>query len=216
MKMKKRIAIPLAGLAALVIGVAAVSAASPSPSPSATNKPGQVFLDKLAAILHISTGQLQTDIKQARVETIDQMLKEGKITQAQADEMKKRAEAGHGFGLEGKRGALFDSTVARDLRTAALDAAAKTLKTTPDGLKADLKGGKSLADLEKAAGVTEADLRASVKAAAKGVLDKAVTDKKVTQAQADTILKAIDTAPGRFFLEHGRGHFGKRAAGTTN
>ena len=218
MKIKKRIAIPLAGFAALAIGVAAVSAA-PSPSPSsAAQKPGQVFLDKLAAILHISTGQLQADVKQARVETIDQLLQEGKITQAQADEMKKRAEAGQGFfgGFGGRHGALIDPSVARDLRAAGLGAAAKALKTTPDGLKADLKSGKSLADLEKAAGISEADLRAAVKTAAKGVLDQAVKDGKVTQAQEDGILKAIDTAPGRFFLEGRGGPFGKRPARTAN
>jgi hypothetical protein len=69
-----------------------------------------------------------------------------------------------------------------------LNAAASALHTNASDLKSQLKSGKSLADLEKAAGVSDATVKAAMKAAAKGVLDSAVKAGTITQAQADALL----------------------------
>src|SRR5258708_7937809 len=132
MKLNRWIVLPAAGLAALIIGVAAVEAApSPSASPTASKNYAQVFVDKLAGILHLTPAATQDALKQAQLQTVDQMLKDGQITQQQADAMKARINAGqglgfgfgsrHGGGLKGNR-ALMQS-----LRTAEFNAAASAL-----------------------------------------------------------------------------------------
>src|SRR5437868_13551359 len=91
MKLNRWIALPVAGLAGVVIGVAAVEAApSPSASPTSSKNYAQVFVDKLAGILHLSPAATQDALKQAQLQTVDQMLADGKITKSQADAMKAR------------------------------------------------------------------------------------------------------------------------------
>src|SRR5438045_6311075 len=89
--------VPVAGLAAVIIGIVAVEAA-PSPSASGSKNYAQVFVDKLAAILHLNSSQTKDALKQAELQTVDQMLKDGTITQQQADAMKAKINAGQGLG----------------------------------------------------------------------------------------------------------------------
>ncbi|TMD12964.1 MAG: hypothetical protein E6J00_10090, partial [Chloroflexi bacterium] len=74
MRFNRWMALPVGGVLALAIGVAAVSAApSPSPSASASGKNyAQVFVDKLAGILHLTPAQTSNDLKSAELATIDQ------------------------------------------------------------------------------------------------------------------------------------------------
>src|SRR6266566_4636619 len=61
MKLKRWIVLPAAGLAAVIIGVAAVEAApSPSASPTGSKNYAQVFVDKLAGILHLTPARRRT------------------------------------------------------------------------------------------------------------------------------------------------------------
>ncbi|MDQ6692631.1 MAG: hypothetical protein M3Z13_07685, partial [Candidatus Dormibacteraeota bacterium] len=76
----------------------------------------------------------------------------------------------------------------RDLKTAELNAAAAALHTNASDLQSQLKSGKSLADLEKAASVSDASLKAAMKAAATGVLESAVKAGTITQAQSNALL----------------------------
>jgi len=190
MKFNRWLAIPLAAAAALVIGVGAVAA---TPSASGSTNYAQVFVNKLAGILHRTPAQTQDALKQAQLQTVDQMLSDGKITRAQADAMKARINAGNGLGAVRGYGRGFGAfgaggAVMRDLRTAELNAAATALHTNASDLKSQVQSGKSLADLEKAAGVSDATVKAAMKAAAKGVLDSAVKAGTITQAQADALL----------------------------
>src|SRR6202171_2035099 len=99
MRLNRWIALPAAGLAAVIIGVVAVQAApSPSASPTASKNYAQVFVDKLAGILGLTPAKTQDALKQAQLQTVDQMQKDGQITQAQADAMKARINAGQGLG----------------------------------------------------------------------------------------------------------------------
>src|SRR3989454_3603940 len=127
MKLNRWIVVPAAGLAAVIIGVAAVEAA-PSPSASGSKNYAQVFVDKLAGILHLTPAQTQDALKQAELQTVDQMLADGKITKAQADAMKARINAGQGLGAIqgfGRHGGFkADMALMQDLKTAELNAAA--------------------------------------------------------------------------------------------
>jgi 3-hydroxyacyl-CoA dehydrogenase len=194
MKLNRWLAVPAAVGAAFVIGIVAVQAA-PSASPSAgTNKTyAQVFLDKLAGILHLTPAQTQDALKQAQLQTVDQMLADGKITKAQADAMKARINAGQGLGPIGgfgfRRGGLAgNGTVMRDLATAELNAVASALHMSTADLQTALRSGKTLSALETQQKVSDTAVKAAMKAAAKAVLDKAVKAGTITQAEADSTL----------------------------
>ena len=199
MKLNRWIVLPAAGLAAVIIGVAAVEAApSPSASPTASKNYAQVFVDKLAGILHLTPTQTQDALKQAQLQTVDQMLKDGKITQQQADAMKARINAGQGLGAIGgfgRHGGGFkaDRTLMKDLQSAELNAVASALHMSTADLQSAVRSGKSLADLETQQKVSDSTVKAAMKAAAKGVLDKAVKAGTITQAQADAILSRVGT-----------------------
>ena len=198
MKLNRWYALPAAGLAAVVIGVAAVEAApSPSPSTTASKNYAQVFVDKLAGILGLTPAKTQDALKQAQLQTVDQMLKDGQITQAQADAMKARINAGQGLGPIGggfgfKRGGFrAQGTVMKDLTTAELNAAASALHLSTADFQSALRSGKSLSQLETQQKVSDSAVKAAMKNAAKGVLDKAVKAGTITQAQADAILSKV-------------------------
>src|SRR5439155_1026721 len=71
MKLKRWIVLPAAGLAAVIIGVAAVEAApSPSASPTGSKNYAQVFVDKLAGRLHLTPTQTQDSLTQAQADSV--------------------------------------------------------------------------------------------------------------------------------------------------
>ena len=196
MKLNRWIVLPAAGLAAVIIGVAAVEAApSPSASPTASKNYAQVFVDKLAGILHLTPAQTQDALKQAQLQTVDQMLADGKITKSQADAMKARINAGQGLGAVGgfgrHGGFKTDMKVLQDLKTAELNTAASALHMSPADLQSALRSGKSLSDLETQQKVSDSTVKAAMKNAAKGVLDNAVKAGTLTQAQADALLARV-------------------------
>jgi ABC-type transport system involved in cytochrome bd biosynthesis fused ATPase/permease subunit len=200
MKLNRLIVLPVAGIAAVIIGVAAVEAApSPSASPTTSKNYAQTFIDKLAGILHLTPTQTTDALKQAQLQTVDQMLKDGQITQQQADAMKARINAGQGLGPIGgfgRRGGGFggfkgNGALMQSLTTAELNAAASALHMSAANLQSALRSGKSLADLETQQKVSDSAVKTAMKNAAKGVLDNAVKAGTLTQAQADSILSRV-------------------------
>src|SRR6202171_2253702 len=194
MKFNRWMVLPAAGLAAVIIGVAAVEAA-PSPSATRAKNYAQVFVDKLAGLLHLTPAQTQDALKQAQLQTVDQMQADGKITKAQADAMKARINAGQGLGAVGgfgrHEGFKADRTLMKDLTTAELNAAASALHMSTADFQSALRSGKSLSDLETQQKVSDSAVKAAMKSAAKGVVDKAVKAGTITQAQADSILSKV-------------------------
>lgn len=202
MRIRRWMILPAAAVAALMIGVVAVSAQTSSPG-TGTNY-GQVFVNKLAAILHLTPAQTQNDLKQAELQTIDQMVKDGRITQAQADAMKARVNSGQGFEFPFRHGGFFgDWTLRRSLREAELNAVAGALHLTPSQLQTELQSGKTLSQIEQAQGVSDSAVRSAARSAAKSVLDSAVKAGTITQAQEDAILSRIDQG---HLLLHGSKH----------
>jgi hypothetical protein len=74
---------------------------------------------------------------------------------------------------------------------AGLDTAAKYLGLTDAQLRRRLMAGKSLADVAAAQNKDVAGLKSAIEAAVKGRLDKAVADKRLTQAQEDKIVAEL-------------------------
>jgi len=87
-----------------------------------------------------------------------------------------------------------------------LDAAAKVLGMTSDELSTALQGGKTLQTIADEAGVAFEDVQAAIQAAhateMRAQIKQAVTDGKITQANADWLLEGLDKGyigvPGAF------------------
>jgi hypothetical protein len=94
-----------------------------------------------------------------------------------------------------------------------LDAAAKALKLTPDELKAQLWGGQTLSGLAEKAGVDIATVQSAVQAACQqaqiDAINQAVTDGKLTQANADWLIEGIQKG----YIGGGKGGFGMEMGG---
>jgi polyhydroxyalkanoate synthesis regulator phasin len=198
MRLNRWFVLPAAGVAALIVGLAAVQAApSPSASPTASKNYAQVFADKLAGILGRTPAQTQDALKKAQLQTVDQMLADGKITKSQADAMKARINAGqglsNGFGFGSGRQGGFKATGAlmQSLKTAELNAAASALGMSPTDVQNALRSGTSLSALETQKKVSDSAVQTAMKNAAKGVLDNAVKAGTLTQPQADAILSRV-------------------------
>jgi polyhydroxyalkanoate synthesis regulator phasin len=190
------------------------------------------YLNDLATRLHVSRDQLDSALKGAFEDRIDAAVKAGKLTQSEADNIKKKVEqsgvvpglggppvggprpflgkgpgpGGPGFGL--------------GIRAAATDVA-KYLGLTQAQLRQQVASGKSLADIAKAQNKPLDGLKNEIKAAATKQLDQAVKDKKITQEQANNLLDKltahlddlVNATPGQFKRHMFRkGHFGPQSA----
>jgi hypothetical protein len=160
----------------------------------------QAVLDDAAKRLNVAPDKLRDALAAAQAAQLDKAVEEGRLTRKQADAIKAaRAKSGrvlgpfgghgpHGrhFGPGGPGGAVFE------MRHGLLDDIAEALGTTPAKLFAQLRAGKSVADVAKANGKSAAEVRTAVKAAVKTRLDKAVKDGDLTQKQADAMLEHVD------------------------
>jgi hypothetical protein len=185
----------------LAIGAAVVAAAGGGAAVAATTNgsPPNDFLDSVAKHLGISRQKLDDATKAAALDQVDAQLKAGRITQAQADELKQRIQNGDipplafgrgGFG-PGVQAVPGGPGVLKAGIGDALSAAAKYLGLSESDLRAKLGNGQSLADIAKARGKDAAGLQQAILDSAKADLDKTVSDKKITQAQADDIYNGL-------------------------
>jgi len=120
-------------------------------------------------------------------QTLAPLVKNGTITQKQADAVIKAledAKPAHPFG-EGKfRGG-------RMLFGDAFGAVAKKLGVSEDALRTELRNGKSIADIAREKHVDPAAVVDAVVAAIKADVDQAVKDGKLSQAEADQRMSAV-------------------------
>ncbi len=197
-------------LAIAVAGVGGVALAdTPAPTPTATTSGtstttsatdySKVFLGKLAAALGIDQAKVESAIKQAESDTIDQAVANGDLAKNPADAMKQQVQQNpvdlfHIKGLDGMgRGGFGRGGFASGIvdYTAVEKAVADKLGLSVTDLQGKLKSGATLASLAKEKNVQVQDLYDAAAAAAKTQLDQAVKDGKITQAQADQVYKNI-------------------------
>lgn len=197
MSARRITAIALTG--ALVAGGSGAAIAAMSKDDG--KKAEQSILDNAAKRLSVTPQALRDALAAAQDDQLDQAVKDGLLTQQQADAIKARRKqdgrvlggpfgkrglgpmgpGGHGFGHRMGGLMLFD-----DL--------AKALDLTTAKLFEQLRAGKSVGDVAKAQGKSLDDVRSAVKAAAKTRADKAVQDGDITRAQADGMLSHLDDA----------------------
>lgn len=178
-------------------------------SPTAPGQTGTVsqyatfFLQHFATHLGLSVDQVKSAYQSAYGETIDQMVKDGRLTQTEGDQLKQKVGQdvtngtlpmfapgfrgkgfggfGPGFGMRGGHMELEVATIA------------KSLGVTEQDLITELQSGKSISDIAKEKNVDINKVKQDVIAAYKANLDTAVKNNRITQAQADTMLQNFTT-----------------------
>jgi hypothetical protein len=202
----------VASALSLVVGAGGAIAASKS---SATS--GDGFLARVAGHLGISTEKLEDATKQAAIDQVEADLKAGRITKAEADELKARIQKDGvpfffgrpQFRFHGPGG--FDGPRLHHAPFGHLSAAADYLGLSIPELLERLTSGKSLADVAKAEDKSVDGLKEAMVADAKKRLDQAVEEGMLTEAQAkeklDAIESRIDDVVNGKFPDRGERHF---------
>ena len=181
---KKKLAAGAVAVAALAGGGAALAAGG-----IGSEEEQQAIIDDAAKRLGVEPEALENALEGALGARLDEAVKEGRLTEEQAAELKERLKDGtlplfggrghhgHGLGFHGPE--LFG-------------AAATFLGVTEAELRTQLEAGKSLADVAKAQNKDVAGLKAALKAEITKQLDQAVKDGHLTQAQKTEMLAKID------------------------
>jgi polyhydroxyalkanoate synthesis regulator phasin len=191
---RKALAIGVAALVVIGGGGAAIAASGDSSSP------GRSFFDSVARHLGISSQKLEDATKAAAIDQVDAALKDGKITQAEADALKQRIESGDyppffgpflgpklgpGFGhFHGGPPFLFGEK---------LSAAADYLGLTEAELRTKLNSGQTLAEIAKAQDKSVDGLKQALLDEAKSKLDQLVKDGELTQDEADAMYERFQS-----------------------
>jgi len=187
----------VAGVLVLVLLAAGIGgtialAQGPTPTPPASTGAktlSDLYLQALAQKLGTTVDKLQQAMTDARKDALNQAVKQGLLTQAQADNMLQMQNAipGAPFGNFGLRGGNNSANNVRTiLANVELDAAAKALGMTSADLTTALRG-KTLLALAGEKNVDVTKLRTAIADAEKAALDQAVKDGKIAQAQADSL-----------------------------
>jgi len=221
-RLKRRIVI-----AAVVLGVAGLGGTALATSSSGGNS----FFDDVAHRLGVTPAKLQSAVNGALADRLNQLVKQGKLTRAEADQILKHAKAsGGGFPLGGfdhhfggpghfgfrHRG--FGPGPGFGPMGGPFAGVAKYLGISTDALVKDLRSGKTLAAIAKANGKSVSGLESALIAPIRSHLDQAVKDKHLTKAQEQRFLAGI-TKGIDGFVTHGfhgmrMGHgFGDHSSG---
>jgi hypothetical protein len=185
-----------------------------TPATTTTGQPGtycQTYLDAFAQQLGVDESALVPAAKAAADATIDQMVTDGKLTQAAATALKQRIDSANGDGcglLAARWRQALQRYGVRQLGQDMFQAAATTLKLTPAQLRDDLRGGDSLKQIARDQGVAYDTLTTAIVDAAKADLDKAVAAGKISADRETAILDRISKALQDGQLWNRPGHAG--------
>lgn len=169
----------------------------------------QVFMNNFAKDLGhgLKSSDVQKAAQTALGQTLDQAVKDGKITAAQAAQMKQRAASGNlcgGLGVEGigRQGGHGMGGAKAGLGAAYLADSAKALGMSETDLMTALKGGQTMQQIAQSRkGWNEQQFRDALTAQVKADLDAKVQAKTITQAQEDEVLNKLKTSPLPFWSQ---------------
>jgi hypothetical protein len=207
-------------LAAAAAGMLLLGGAGGAYAVAQSGDPGgrEAFLNDVAKRLNVTPGELKDAFTGAFADRLAADVKAGRLTQEQADEIKKHAEEHGGIPFAGPRPGRFHGAPGGPLPPGArggppgpppfgappphghgrggpigagIEAAAKYLGLTERQLERRLRSGKSLAQIAADENKGVEGLKSAIEAAVKSDLDKAVADKRITREQADDILSGL-------------------------
>lgn len=193
-------ALAIAGTAG-VVTVAATGMpplATASPQPSASPGSAANLCDRFLANFASSIGKNQDQVRKAYTDalnkTLDDAVKAGDLTQQQADAIKSRASAAQlctgALTKRGKSGAGRPGAAAR----LSISEYAKVLGMSEADLRQQL-GSKTLKEIAADKGMDENAFRQKLISVVKPDLENQVQMGRLTQQQADEILKRLESAP---------------------
>jgi AraC-like DNA-binding protein len=185
--------------AAVAVGAVTALVAVGGTAIAASSSSSSSFLDDFARHLGVAPSKVQSALQQTEQDQINQLVKEGKLTKQQAQQLEQRLKqhAGggqlpfgfpmfghHGFGGHfgghfGGPGGFGPGPIGGQFQ-----AAASYLGVSTSTLMSDLRGGKTLATLATAHGKSVSGLEAAMLAAAEKNLQSAVSQGHLTEAQA--------------------------------
>src|SRR6266700_4557223 len=173
-------------------------ASAHSTTPTAST-PCQQYQQNLANSLHVSTSTLHQDQVAAREAIVAQEVKDGQLTQAQANAIDKRLEASQAYsgkhqGIGLQRGILRQTL--KGSESTLLDQIASGLHLSTAQLQSDLQQGQTLHQIAKAQKVTESQLHTIVLNAADTALSQAQKAGTITAAQESRFTTYLKNHPG--------------------
>jgi ribosomal protein S20 len=205
------------GLSVLNTAGSVIAQGNPTPTPAKGGVIGDTFWNLLAQKLGLNADTLKSKAIETRKDMLDTAVKDGLLTQDQADKLKERLNSnnliapiplprgkpgapftGPKGAPNGKPGVPFFGHGVEGLNT--LEAVAKVLNLSTTDLLTQLKGGKTLADVAKAQNVDEAKVKQAIIDTESAQIDRAVTDGVITKEQGDK-LKA-NLTPDKIDLSH--------------
>jgi len=191
-----------ASAAGLNVGFRPVASTS-TPSPSAPGKASTVcndFVSHFASDLGSTQSKVDAAFQKAVGQTVDDEVKNGDLTQAQADAIKKKIAGQAPCALMPSAHKTPTGGIGA-YKQALLSAAASALGITDQQLTADLAHGMTLSQIAAAQNppVTEAQFRDRLIAKLTPLLDSAVTNKQLTSAQEQAIIQQLKTGPIPFW-----------------
>lgn len=219
-----------AALLTAAIGGAAYAQSAPTATPTGgphveVQQRAQEFLNAFAAKLGKSPADVLAAFKSVEKDRVAQAVKDGKLTQQQADRVNQRIDqaqglpfGGHGFGRGDHGPREKGGRFGRPGMIGDPGALAQFLGVQPTDLRATLQG-KSLAQAAQEKGKTRDELKAFLTQQVKTRLDKAVQAGRMTQAQADQrladfnsdldqLVDRVGRPAGRHERREGRGPHG--------
>ena len=181
---RRKLAVGAAAMAA-VAGGGAIAANAATPE-----EESESLLDDVAEELGVEPARLSDALTQAYENRLDEAVQSGELTQAEADELRDRLEAGDVpllRGLHGPRGQHGGLHL-----HAGLDAAATYLGVAEAELRESLGDGDTLAEVARAEGKSVDGLVDALVAEAREGLDAAVESGRITSAQRDELAADLD------------------------
>jgi hypothetical protein len=174
----------------------------------------QAFLNDVAKRLNVTPQQLSGALKGAFLDQLSAAVASGRLTQAQANEIKRHLQQGglppigpgggegpgfepRGFDRQGPGPGTWRGFHGKGLFHGGddgLSAAAKYLGLSESQLLSQLQSGKSLAQIAGARGKSVSGLEDALKTAVKSQLDKAVAAKMLTSGEEQQILSRLSDA----------------------
>ena len=160
------------------------AAATPTPNPYC-----QRYFQDLAKRLGVSVSTLQRDMLAAADDTLAQLVKDGQLTQKQANSIKQFLQSHQACtGINPAERGIIQQSLKPYLNTVA-NQVALGLRMTPSQLKAQLQAGKRLSQLAAAQGVSSSQLQTTEVNAVQSAVNQAVHDGNLTQQQATTFMQ---------------------------
>jgi hypothetical protein len=189
-KLTKKVAV-VVGTAVIALGAAGFAAAQNGNSREDERK---AFLNDAAQRLDVSPEKLTKALQDAAIARIDAAVKDGRLTQEQANAMKERIRQG-GLPFLGGPGGRHGGPghFHRGGPPPGITAAAEYLGLTEARLREQLMDRKSLADVAEARNKSVDGLKDAMEKAIRADVAKAVEDKRITQQQADRILEGLES-----------------------